>query len=80
MSIPHIEPAPDTVHWGFFDASLAPLLTIASGERVTISSVSGSPFAARTRTTRGSSPTARTTLGPGADGLAPRTASGPAPA
>jgi acetamidase/formamidase len=43
MSIPHIEPAPDTVHWGFFDASLAPLLTIASGERVTISSVSGVP-------------------------------------
>jgi acetamidase/formamidase len=41
MSIPHIEPAPDRVHWGFFDAKLEPLLTIASGDRVTISTVSG---------------------------------------
>jgi len=39
----HLTPAPDTVHWGFFDASLAPLATIASGERVTISTVSGAP-------------------------------------
>ena len=39
----HLEPAPDTVHWGFFDAKLAPLATIASGERVTISTVSGNP-------------------------------------
>jgi len=43
MSHPHLEPAPDTVHWGFFDARLAPLTTIASGERVTISTVSGGP-------------------------------------
>ena len=41
MAIPHLEPAPDTVHWGFFEASLAPLVTIASGERVTLSTVSG---------------------------------------
>src|SRR5262249_34804873 len=41
MSIPHIEPAPDTVHWGFFDARLAPLLAVESGDRVTISTVSG---------------------------------------
>ena len=40
---PHLEPGPDTVHWGFFDARLAPLMTIASGERVTISTVSGNP-------------------------------------
>jgi acetamidase/formamidase len=39
----HLEPAPDTVHWGFFDAKLTPHLTIASGERVTISTVSGNP-------------------------------------
>jgi acetamidase/formamidase len=39
----HLEPSPETVHWGFFDAALAPLVTIASGERVTISSVSGTP-------------------------------------
>src|SRR5262249_60157263 len=41
MAIPHLEPAPDTVHWGFFEAGLAPLVTIASGERVTLSTVSG---------------------------------------
>ncbi|MPZ59639.1 MAG: amidase [Rhizobiales bacterium] len=41
MPHPHLEPAPNTVHWGFFDARLAPLMTIASGERVTISTVSG---------------------------------------
>jgi acetamidase/formamidase len=39
----HLEPAPDTVHWGFFDAKLVPLATIASGERVTITTVSGNP-------------------------------------
>jgi acetamidase/formamidase len=36
-----LDPGPDTVHWGFFDGGLRPRLTIASGERVTISSVSG---------------------------------------
>jgi acetamidase/formamidase len=39
----HLEPAPESVHWGFFDATLPPLATIASGERVTISTVSGTP-------------------------------------
>ena len=39
----NIEPSPDTVHWGFFDAKLEPLATVASGERVTISTVSGAP-------------------------------------
>jgi acetamidase/formamidase len=41
MSSPHLLPSPETVHWGYFDATLPPVLTIASGERVTISSVSG---------------------------------------
>jgi acetamidase/formamidase len=36
-----IDAAPETVHWGYFDAKLTPLLTIDSGESVTISSVSG---------------------------------------
>jgi acetamidase/formamidase len=40
---PHLEPAPDTVHWGYFDASLPPRLTVASGERVIVSTVSGAP-------------------------------------
>jgi acetamidase/formamidase len=34
---------PDTVHWGFFDGSLAPVLEIDTGERVTIECVSGNP-------------------------------------
>jgi acetamidase/formamidase len=38
-----LDPSPANVHWGFFDASLAARTTIASGERITISSVSGSP-------------------------------------
>jgi acetamidase/formamidase len=43
MPVPHLEPAPETVHWGYFDAALEPRLAIDSGERVTISSVSGGP-------------------------------------
>lgn len=31
----------DTVHWGYFDAALPPLLTIDSGDTVTVSTVSG---------------------------------------
>jgi acetamidase/formamidase len=31
----------DTVHWGFFDAALKPLITIESGDEVVISTVSG---------------------------------------
>ncbi len=38
-----LQSKPDTVHWGFFDGSLAPTLTIDSGERVVIECVSGNP-------------------------------------
>lgn len=38
-----IDAAPDTVHWGYFDASLEPLLEISSGDTVTFSTVSGGP-------------------------------------
>ena len=31
----------DTVHWGWFDATLEPVLTIESGDRVTVKTVSG---------------------------------------
>jgi acetamidase/formamidase len=34
---------PETVHWGFFDGSLPPVLTIDSGDRVTIECVTGNP-------------------------------------
>lgn len=44
--MPHrIDASPETVHWGYFDASLEPLLTIDSGETVTLSTVSGGPDA-----------------------------------
>lgn len=43
--MPHhrLDAAPETVHWGYFDAALAPRLTIDSGDTVTISTVSGAP-------------------------------------
>ena len=35
--------SPETVHWGYFDGGLAPVLTIDSGDRVDIECVSGNP-------------------------------------
>ena len=35
--------SPDSVHWGYFDASLPPVLEVESGDRVTVTSVSGGP-------------------------------------
>lgn len=35
----------DTVHWGYFEASLPPVLEIASGDLVTVETVSGGPQA-----------------------------------
>ena len=32
-----------TVHWGYFDAALEPVLSIESGDTVTIQTVSGAP-------------------------------------
>ena len=40
-----LEAGADTVHWGYFDAALAPVLTVESGDVVTISTVSGPPDA-----------------------------------
>ncbi len=34
---------PETVHWGFFDASLAPALTVSPGDEVIIDTVNGGP-------------------------------------
>src|SRR5678816_4312901 len=41
MANHRLDAAPETVHWGFFDAALTPLLTVESGDTVTISTVSG---------------------------------------
>ncbi len=39
----HLESSPETVHWGWFDAALPHVLTIDSGDRVTIDALSGGP-------------------------------------
>lgn len=43
MATHELLPSANTVHWGFFDASLRPALTIASDDVVTVQSVSGGP-------------------------------------
>src|SRR6476659_2593440 len=43
MASHRLDASPNTVHWGYFDAGLKPLLTIESGDTVTMSSVSGQP-------------------------------------
>ena len=44
MATHRLDAGPDTVHWGFFDAALKPLITVDSGDAVTISTVSGTPI------------------------------------
>jgi acetamidase/formamidase len=43
MAHHRLDASPDTVHWGYFDAALKPLITVDSGDTVTISTVSGQP-------------------------------------
>lgn len=43
MTDHHLRCDRETVHWGYFDAAEAPVLTIASGDRVTIDTLSGAP-------------------------------------
>ena len=44
MSQHHVlRASPETCHWGFFDAGLKPVLTVASGDTVTMDCVSGGP-------------------------------------
>ena len=38
-----LKSSPSTVHWGYFDATVPPVLEIESGDRVTIETVSGGP-------------------------------------
>jgi acetamidase/formamidase len=37
----HLHASPQTCHWGYFDAALPPVLTIADGDRVTVETVGG---------------------------------------
>lgn len=39
----HLRASPETCHWGFFDSTLKPVLTIASGDEVTVDTLSGGP-------------------------------------
>lgn len=41
----HLPASVETCHWGLFDAALAPVLRVESGDRVTIDTVSGGPDA-----------------------------------
>jgi acetamidase/formamidase len=41
MASHRLDAAPETVHWGFFDATLKPLITVDSGDEIVISTVSG---------------------------------------
>jgi len=43
MATHRLDAAADTVHWGFFDAALKPLIIVDPGDTVVISTVSGSP-------------------------------------
>jgi acetamidase/formamidase len=45
MRTHRLDAAQGTVHWGFFDASLKPVVTVESGDEITISTVSGAPEA-----------------------------------
>lgn len=43
MTHHHLAATPETCHWGWFDAAMEPALTIASGDRITVETVSGAP-------------------------------------
>ncbi|MDE5446621.1 amidase [Bradyrhizobium sp. CSA207] len=43
MTHHHLHSSPETCHWGFFEARLKPVLTIESGDEVTIDTISGGP-------------------------------------
>lgn len=38
-----LQSRPETIHWGFFDGGLEPVLTVDSGDRVVVECVSGNP-------------------------------------
>ena len=43
MTQHYLKATPDNVHWGYWDGSLKPVMTIASGDRVTVETISGDP-------------------------------------
>ena len=43
MAHRHLKASPQNCHWGYFDAYRAPVLTVESGDQITIDTVSGAP-------------------------------------
>ena len=43
MTNHHLQASPETCHWGYFDGKQPPVLTVKSGDVVTIDTVSGGP-------------------------------------
>jgi acetamidase/formamidase len=43
MTHHHLHASAETCHWGFFEARLKPVLTVASGDEATIDTISGGP-------------------------------------
>ncbi len=43
MTHHHLHSSPETCHWGFFEAKLKPVLSVASGDEVTVDTISGGP-------------------------------------
>src|SRR5262249_8207150 len=43
MTHHYLHSSPETCHWGFFEARLKPVLTIDSGDEVTVDTISGGP-------------------------------------
>ena len=39
----HLNASPETCAWGFFDAGLAPVIEVQSGDEIIIETVSGGP-------------------------------------
>ena len=50
MTHHHLHASPETCHWGFFEAKLKPVLTIESGDEVTIDTIRGTPDVVPDRT------------------------------
>src|SRR5512138_1334999 len=43
MAHHHLHSSPETCHWGFFEARLKPVMTVKSGDEVTVDTVTGGP-------------------------------------
>jgi acetamidase/formamidase len=50
MTHHHLKSSSETCHWGFFEARLTPVLTIDSGDEITIETISGGPDVVPDRT------------------------------